>query len=59
MPAKRGHNLQISFGKTRNAPHLPALIDDITRGYEGPRDPLRGVVGLQSKTSNEICEKLL
>ena len=38
-------------------PHLCSWTDDITCCCEGPRDPLKGVVGLQRKIVNKICEK--
>ena len=56
-PLERGQNLQIGLGKTRNVTHLLAWIDDITCCCEGPRDPLRGVAGLQSRIVCKICEK--
>ena len=56
-PLERGQNLQVSLGKTRNVTHLLAWIDDITCCCEGPRDPLRGVAGLQSKIACKIYEK--
>ena len=58
-PLDRGRNLQISLRKTRNVNNLPAWIGDIAYCCEGPSDPLRGVAGLESKTINNISEKLL
>jgi len=53
MLAKRGHNLQISLGKTRSAPTcLHGLMTS-------PRDLMKDVIGLQSKIVSKLCEKLL
>ena len=43
----------------QEVPHLHAWIGGITCCCEGPRDPLRGVAGLQSKIVSKILREVI